>query len=243
MKITPVKTSIVGEHDDLIALITKHITKLPEGAVLAVTSKIVAFSEGRTVMPKNKKELEKIIKSESEWAIESYPDWWLTVRDGMFTINAGVDKSNTGPSTGLGVNKIILLPKDCFKAAEKIRTALKKHYGVKKLGVVITDSRVAPLRRGVFGTALGYAGFKGLRDYRGKSDIFGRKLKVTQVNISDSLATAAALCMGEGNEQQPLAIIEDAPIEFTEKVNRKELRIPPRKDIFQKLFARLLLAT
>ena len=34
-----------------------------------------------------------------------------------------------------------------------------------------------PLRAGVVGVALGYAGFKGLRDYRGKEDIFGKKLK------------------------------------------------------------------
>lgn len=233
MKVTPIRTPIFNEGEDLVAFITKHIPKLKDGSVLAVTSKIVALSESRTVIAKSKREREAVIKAESEWATEAFPNWWLTVRDGMFTINAGIDKSNAN-------GKLVLLPKDCFVAAAKIRKALRKHYGIKKLGIVITDSRVAPMRRGVFGMALGYAGIRGLRDYRGKKDIFGRRLRVTQVNIPDSLATAAALVMGEGNEQQPLALIEDAPVEFCERVDRKELHIPPRKDIFRRLFDRIL---
>ena len=233
MIVRPIKTRIFCEGEDLIPFITKYVPKLKDGSVLAVTSKIVALSEGRTVSPKTKKEREKIIKAESQWAIESFPNWWLTIRDGMFTINAGIDKSNAD-------GKVVLLPKDSFRAAARIRTELRKKYRVRNLGVVITDSRVAPLRRGVFGTALGYAGFKGLRDYRGKPDIFGRKLRVTQVNIPDSLATAAALVMGEGSERQPLAIIEDASVEFCNTVNKRELRIPKKKDIYRRLFGRLL---
>ena len=35
--------------------------------------------------------------------------------------------------------------------------------------------------------------------------------------------------MGEGKEQRPLCIIEDAPVEFTEKVSRKELSHHPKR--------------
>ena len=132
--------------------------------------------------------------------------------------------------------KVVLLPKNSFSAAEKIRTELRKYYRTQKLGILITDSRAAPLRRGVFGMALGFAGFRGLRDYRGSPDIFGRTLKVTQVGVADSLAAAAALVMGEGREQQPLAVIEDAPVEFCERVNRKELRISQKRDVYHPLF-------
>jgi coenzyme F420-0:L-glutamate ligase/coenzyme F420-1:gamma-L-glutamate ligase len=93
-----------------------------------------------------------------------------------------------------------------------------------------------PLRAGVVGVALGYAGFKGLRDYRGKKDVFGRKLKITQTDVADSLATAAILAMGEGNERQPLAIVTHAPVEFTDRVNRKELLIPFKDDMYRPLF-------
>ena len=164
------------------------------------------------------------------------PKWWLTVRDGVALVNAGIDESNAD-------GKLVLLPKDSFASAAKLRKQLMKIYRVKKLGVVITDSRVAPLRAGVTGVALGYAGFKGIRDYRGQGDIFGRTLEVTQTNIADCLATAAVLLMGEGNEQCPLAVIENLPagrqarlVEFTERVNRRELQIPMKDDLYKRLF-------
>jgi coenzyme F420-0:L-glutamate ligase/coenzyme F420-1:gamma-L-glutamate ligase len=92
------------------------------------------------------------------------------------------------------------------------------------------------MRTGVTGLALGYAGFKGIRDYRGKSDLFGRKLKVAVTDVADSLATAATLVMGEGAERQPLVVIEDAPVEFVGRVNRKEVQISAKDDMYATLF-------
>jgi len=54
--------------------------------------------------------------------------------------------------------------------------------------------------------------------------------------VADSLATAAVVLMGEGKEKQPLAIIKNAPVEFTERVNRRELRIDIKDDLFYPLF-------
>ena len=149
----------------------------------------------------------------------------------MILANAGVDESNAD-------GKLILLPRDSFKVSQRIRSSILQNTRITKLGVIITDSRVLPLRAGVVGVALGYAGFKGLRDYRGKRDIFGRILKFTQTNIADSLATAAVLAMGEGSERQPLCIIEGAPVEFTKRVNKKELLISPKDDMYAPLFKR-----
>ena len=42
--------------------------------------------------------------------------------------------------------------------------------------------------------------------------------------------------MGEGREQQPLAIITSAPIEFVEKIDKKELMLDPRDDLYLPLF-------
>jgi len=112
---------------------------------------------------------------------------------------------------------VIVVTSKIVALAEK-RTAieLKQKYSVKYLGILITDSRTIPLRAGITGVALGYAGFRGIKDYRGRPDIFGRKFKVSRVNVADSLATVAVFVMGEGNEQQPLAIIKKAPVEFNE---------------------------
>ena len=229
MKVYTVRTHIFRERNDLVAFIKKHIPKLESGSVLAVTSKIVALSEGRTAHVRNRGEKEKLIKKESAWAIQTHPEWWWTEKDGALLVNAGIDDSNAN-------GKLVLLPRNSFSSAISLRKKLQNYYKVKKLGIIITDSRIAPMRAGVTGIAIGYAGFRGVRDYRGKLDIFGRKLKVTMTNIADSLATVAILVMGEGGERQPLAIIEDVPVEFVAKINRKEVQISAKDDMYAPLF-------
>src|SRR3990167_8860098 len=231
MNIQPIRTRVFTESEDLVQFIVQHVPVLKNGSVLAVTSKIVALAEGSVVRATNARAKEAIIRAESEWQLQA-KHGKLTLKDGLLMWNAGIDESNAK-------GNIILLPKDSFKVAEQLRRKLSKLYKVKLLGVVITDSRVMPLRAGVVGVALGYAGFRGLRDYRGKDDIFGRKLKFTQTDIADSLATAAVLVMGEGKEQKPLCVIEDAPVEFSEKINRKELTIAPKDDMYRPLFGKM----
>lgn len=230
MLVRAVKTRIFKEGEDLAAFITHAVPKLKERSILVVTSKIVALAEGRTAEVKDAHTREELIKKESEFVMRTKYTW-LTIKDGTVMASAGIDESNAN-------GKLILLPRDSFKSAQKLRKALQKHYNVKKLGIVITDSRLLPLRRGIVGVAFGYAGFKGLRDYRGTPDIFGRKLQLALTDIADSLATAAVMLMGEGNEQQPLAVIEDAPVEFAERVNVKELRMPIEDDVYGPLFRR-----
>jgi F420-0:gamma-glutamyl ligase len=225
MKITPIKTRIFKEGEGLVAFIVRNIPKLKDGSILVVASKIAALSEGRTASPKDK---EKMIRAESEWALKTkYGN--VTLKDGILMWNAGIDSSNAD-------GKIILLPRDSFKTADMLRKKLRAHYKIKKLGIIITDSRIMPLRAGVVGIALGYAGFNGLRDYRGKYDIFDRKLAYTQTDIADSLATSATVLMGEGSERQPLVVIEDAPVVFRERVDAKELRIDRKIDMYKNLF-------
>ena len=143
--------------------------------------------------------------------------------------SAGIDESNAN-------GKLILLPKDSYAAAKKLRRQVQKKYHLKHLGVLITDSRTMPFRAGVGGVALGYAGFRGIRDYRGTPDIFGRKLKLSRTDVADSLATAAVLVMGEGEERQPIAVVRNAPVEFRNTINRRELHIDIDDDMYSQLF-------
>src|SRR3989344_3604183 len=192
MEIKAIKTRVFFENKDLTTFISKHIKNLKENSVLVVTSKIVALSEGRVVDYKNEKQKTEIIKRESDFALKT-KIVWLTVKDGMVMANAGVDESNAS-------GELILLPKDSFKSAGILRKNLMKKFNLKNLGILITDSRLMPLRAGVVGVALGYAGFEGIRNYVGKKDIFGRILKMSKTDVADSLATSAVLCMGEGKE-------------------------------------------
>jgi len=228
MQVKTIKTRIFRENENLLKFILQYVKKIPENSVLVITSKIVALSEGRVVECKDKNQKIKLIKEESDFAIKTKYTW-LTIKDGMVMANAGVDESNAD-------GKIILLPKNSFRSADLIRKKLKKIFKLKKFGVLITDSRVFPLRAGIVGVALGYAGFKGVRDYRNTPDIFGRILKMSRTDVADSLATFAVLCMGEGKEQQPLALISNAPVVFTEKIDKKELLIDPREDLYLPIF-------
>ncbi len=231
MIIQPIKTFVFREGDDLFTFITHYFKKVPERSVIVVTSKIVALAEKRTAVAGNVQTKEKLIRAESEFAIPT-KYVWLTVKDGMVMASAGIDESNAN-------GKLILLPKDSFKTARFLRKKLQQKYGVKHLGVLITDSRTMPLRAGVTGVALGYAGFRGVKDYRGTPDIFGRKFKFSRTDVADSLATAAVLVMGEGNEQQPLALIEETSVEFCDKTYRRELHIDNKDDMYRPLFAKL----
>ena len=231
MNVKVFRTKLFKENDNLIKFIPPEIKKIIEDSVLVITSKIVALSEGRVVVVRDEKTLEKIIRKESQFAMKT-KYVWLTIKDGMVLASAGVDKSNAN-------GKIILLPKDSFKIASQLRLKLMKYYKTKNLGIIISDSRLLPLRAGVVGVALGYAGFKGVRDYRGKNDLFGRKLQFSRTDIADSLATSAVLLMGEGSERQPLALITRAPVEFVTKINKKELAINPKEDVYQPLFEKI----
>lgn len=231
MKVTAVKTRVFKEGEDLFSFICGYIKKLPEKTVLVVTSKIVALAEERTADVENVKTKEKLIRQESQFVMPT-KYVWLTIKEGMLMASAGIDESNAN-------GKLILLPKNSFKTAHILRKKLQQKYKVKNLGILITDSRTIPLRLGINGVALGYAGFLGVRDYVGKPDIFGRKFKFERTGVADCLATAAVLVMGEGSEQQPLAIIEDAPIEFCEKINKNELHIDIEDDMYRPFFSQL----
>ncbi|MBI2631143.1 coenzyme F420-0:L-glutamate ligase [Candidatus Nomurabacteria bacterium] len=236
MNIKVLKTKIFKEGEDLISFLFSCFKKIPENSIIVITSKVVSLSQKRIVAidPKisYKEFRDNLIRDESDLAVRTASSW-LTIKDGMAMSSAGVDESNAN-------GKIILLPKNSFKTAEKIRQALKKKHKLKNIGVLITDSRRFPLRRGIFGVAVGYAGFKGIIDYRGAPDIFGRLLKFAEANAADSLASAAVLCMGEGSERKPLAIIQKAPVVFADTVNKKELIINWKEDLYLPLWRSIL---
>jgi len=228
MKITAVTTDLFAPRADLPAFIVRHIPAVKENTVLAVASKLCCLWKGEIVPFASQAQQEELIKRESEWALKT-PLCWLTVKDGMVMTNAGIDASNAD-------GKLLLLPPDLYGLAAELRRTLCAVWGVKNLGVVITDSMILPLRAGVIAGAVAYGGFKGVRDERGKADLFGRRLEVTLVNVADSLATAAALCMGEGSERRPLALLENAPVEFVDEVPPNEIKYPVENDLYTPLF-------
>jgi len=136
----------------LIDFIIEHVPKLHEESVLVITSKIVALAESRTFQTDSPEEKLEFVKQESDWYTRTkYVH--LTMRDGMPMANSGIDESN-------GNGKCIMLPENCYNSAEYIRNELRNIFGIKRLGVIVTDSRTIPFRNGTTGISLGHAGFE-----------------------------------------------------------------------------------
>lgn len=210
------------------------IKTLKERSIVAVTSKVVAIGEGRCIPLASISKDELIVKEADKYLPRNLvPNEWTmyTIKNNLLVAAAGIDESNAR-------GYYILWPKDPEASAKKIWQFLRKKFNLKNSGVIITDSRVTPLRRGVLGMAISYFGFKPLKDYRGTKDLFGRKFEMETTDIPDSLAAAAVLEMGEGAECQPLAIISDIPyVEFIEgkyDPNNPDssFEIPEKEDLF-----------
>jgi len=229
MKVEAIKTDIFKENQSLIKFIKIYIKKIPENSVLVITSKILSLAQGRTSIINSNSDKEKLVKKESDFWARRPSGILITIKNGLAVSSAGLDESNAN-------GKIIMLPLNAFEEANKIRKKLQKIYKVKNLGIIISDSRSISLRAGIIGLALAYAGFKALKKYHHTKDLFGRSFKYSRTNVADSLAAAAVLVMGEGAEQQPLALITDLNIEFSEKINKKELIIDIKEDMFLPIF-------
>jgi len=235
MKLTAIKTRVfVPPQDDLYKLLDEFLPELKEKEVVFVTSKIVAIHQGRCIPVSEVKDKDDLIKQEADYYIPraDSPNNYvvLTIKDHTLIPSAGIDESNAN-------KHYILWPKEINKTATDIKNYLQNKFNIKNLGIIITDSRCTPFRYGVVGVAIGYSGIKPLKNYVGSSDIFGRQLKVSKVNIIDSLAATAVLCMGEGAEQTPLALASELEslVEFTNEDMTEEIFIPKEEDIYYPL--------
>ena len=233
MQVTAYKThKITKEDNNLFTILDTYLPNIEEKAVVAVTSKIVAICEGRMVKTEDTTK-DQLVDEEAELylprELNKY-DFSISIKWNTFTASGGVDESN-------GNGYYILWPKDPQASANAIREHLVEKYGLKDVGVIITDSKTSPLRWGVTGVALAHSGFAALKSYIGEPDIFGRKLKVEKLSVMDTLAGASVGVMGEGEEQTPLAVITDVPfVTFQQRNPTLEelqmLHIEPEDDLF-----------
>jgi len=210
---------------------------LQEGDVLAISTKYCAIAEGRivhlddVVVSDRARELGeryKVDASIAQLVIQEAAHifggiemgFMLTANNGVISPNAGLDRSNI-PS-----GQVVLLPAKPYEYAERIRQEMQAEYGC-HVGVILTDSWLVPGRYGTTGVAVGVAGFNPIKDERGKMDLFGNPMAVTQVGIADSLAVSAQNVMGERDEATPIALIRGADIELSSaKLTAENVSIP-----------------
>jgi coenzyme F420-0:L-glutamate ligase/coenzyme F420-1:gamma-L-glutamate ligase len=191
------------------------------GDVLVVTHKIVSKAEGRYVAlaeitPSARAHelaaatgkdpaLVQVILAEARAILRVRPGLIIAEhRSGMVLANAGVDHSNV-PGGAEG-ERVLLLPQDPDASCAALRAALRQRFDA-DLAVVVSDSVGRAWRNGVVGLALGAAGLPALLDLRGRRDLEGRELRVTQVGLADAIAAAAQLLMGEADEGRPAVLV------------------------------------
>lgn len=236
MNVIAYKTNKVIVKDDLYTILDRYLPKLQEKSVIAVASKIVGICEGRVVKKISDTQKDKLAIQEAEYYIpREYNQYgfMITINHNLMVASAGIDESNSN-------GYYSLWPKDPQKSANDIREYLIKKYKIKHLGVIITDSKLTPLRYGVTGCTVSHSGFRALNSYVGKPDIFGRLMRAEQSNIADSFAAAAVAVMGEGAEQQPLAVITDVPfVQFQQrnptKAELENLKIEIGDDVYSSM--------
>lgn len=229
MKLYPIRTSIFSPGNDLAGFVIRSLKKrkLQNGDVLAITSKIVSLAENQIVKKSAAPDKGKLIKREADIYIGAGAhNCHLTLKHGLLIPSAGIDESN---SSG---DFYILYPRDPFASAKKLWQQLRHHYGLKQLGVVLTDSRSTPLRRGVTGVSLAHFGFAGVESLVGQPDLFGREMKAAHINHADAIAGMAVYAMGETNESRPLALLRDLKLQFSDKTKRNEVCIKPEDDLY-----------
>lgn len=252
MRVIAVQTPVIQPHQPLLPIVQQSLPRpLRDGDIICVASKVVALEQGRIV------ELAAVEPSPAARQArrldagkdpETYARWmelilreadhvfasnviWLTLKDGILIANAGIDMSNAP------LGYVVLWPYRPWEWARQFWQDLRTAYGIHQVGVVLTDARSIPLRRGFTGMALAFWGFEGLDVQRGKPDIFGRPLQYTERMMADGLAAAAVVVGGEADERTPFVLIEGAPVTFTERELRpEEILVSADRDIFSAIY-------
>ena len=148
----------------------------------------------------------------------------VQTKHGFICANAGIDESNVEKGF------VTLLPLDPDRSAKKIRDSILKITG-KNTAVLISDTFGRPFRLGQTDHAIGIAGFESVQSYEGKSDTFGKIMRVTAIAVVDELCAASELVMGKTN-RTPVAIIKNYNFESKNDGIRSIIR-DEKEDLFR----------
>ncbi len=244
---------LVNPGDNLFPIINNALERaeihLENGDILVITQKIISKAQGRyvdlnTVHPsKRAHEIARcthkdprfveVVLSESSEVLRAEPGKFIVVHKyGFVCANAGVDHSNVHPDGVANPDEwVLLLPEEPDKTANTLRKGFQETHH-KKIGILIIDSHGRAWRKGTVGVTIGVSGIPALEDLRGKPDLFGYKLQVTEVAAADELAAAASLMMGQATESIPVVHVRGFPYPLRES-SLSELIRPKEEDLFR----------
>jgi len=250
---TPLESfPLVKPGDPLDELILKslHDTRieLQDNDILVIAQKIVSKAEGRLrnlaqVVPsqaaydlaaetgKDPRFVELVLEESTSVLRKRENTIIVEHKNGFICANAGIDHSNVRGDWGDEQDWVLLLPEDADRSADQIRKTLEQKSGA-HLGILIIDSHGRAWRNGTEGIAIGISGLPGLVDFRGIQDLFGFRLRITQVAVADELAAGASLMMGQASEGTPVVHVRGFPYPLREG-SLQELIRPRDMDLFR----------
>ncbi len=235
-----------GDKLDLIILESMSNANefLSKGDIVVVAQKVISKAEGRLI------DLKLVNPSEKSLQIAKQNDkdprlielilnesvdilrlargiLIVETKHGLICANAGVDQSNVEKSNDYAA----LLPEDADLSARELRHSFKRKTGI-DVAVVITDTFGRPFREGQINVAIGIAGIQPIKSYIGTLDMYGKKLKVTEIAVVDEIASAAELQMGK-SERIPVVIIRGYLYQMVENSSLSQLLRSRGEDLFR----------
>jgi len=240
-----IKSKLILPGDSITARFVEALSiaglRVRDGDIIAIASKAVSLSERNIVSLAKVKptvlarrlgrrfdmppEFAQVVLDESDAVYGGVPGVLLTLKNGDALANSGVDRKNAPGDS------VIPWPVDPRRSAETIRRVITRKLG-KRVGVVIVDSRVTPLRLGTIGLAISCSGFQPVRDSRGIRDLYGRKARITLHALADGLAGAAQLLMGETRETIPFVLVRGAPIKLGGRKGSNSMTLPVKDCLY-----------
>ncbi len=226
----------------IVAAFAQQALKLVRGDILVIKHKIVSKAEGQLVA------LDSTHPSTTSrrWAARYRLDARVVelavaqarrivrrrngiliteTRHGLICANSGVDVSNVDGGTSA-----VLLPENPDRSARAIHRALREKLGL-AVPVIVSDSFGRPWREGLCEFAIGVAGMKPFRDFRGRRDPHGYRLYATLEAVADELACMAGLACGKLS-QSPVCIIRGFRFDAARGSARQMIR-PAARDLFR----------
>lgn len=248
IRIIPIRiSSDIKKGDDLGAVIAdaakRNSRRILDGDIVVIAQKIVSKAEGRivdlrTIRPgmmasnlareqRKDPRVTEVILRESASIVKAKSGIIISeTRHGFVCANAGVDQSNAE-----GKESAVLLPADPDRSARRLSDSIERKTGA-KIAVIIADTFGRPFRIGQTNTAIGVSGIRPIKSYIGKRDMYGRKLRVTEIAIADEIASAAELVMGK-SERIPVAIVRGYGFEKASNATIRDLIRPKKSDLFR----------
>jgi coenzyme F420-0:L-glutamate ligase/coenzyme F420-1:gamma-L-glutamate ligase len=226
----------------LLSALQRQNQRLRQGDILVIKHKIVSKAEGqfvnlRAIRPSaasrrwaRRYHLDprviELALTEARRIVRQKRGVLITeTRHGLILANSGIDVSNVD-----GGRHALLLPKNPDRSAAKIHVELKKALRL-SIPVIISDTCGRPWRDGLTEIAIGVAGMKAQRDFRGHRDPNNYTLRASLEAVADELACAAGLVCGKLS-RTPACIIRGFAYQPARGSARDLIR-PAANDLFR----------